>query len=390
VRVTQSAPQSIATTVLTAVNFNVEAYDTDSYHDNAVNPSRIVMPSTGFYHVSGVFNTDANQGTYGGIRLNGTTYIWKAGAGNINTNVANGFTISLDYNFTAGDYIELIGTFSTATNNTKSGIDGTQLEVHKIANTAGASGTVSSVTSANADATVANTTSTPVITIVSAPRWTTGRTLAITGDLAYTSPTIDGTGNVTAAGTLATVNTNVGAFGSATQVGTFTVNGKGLITAAANVTVTPAVGSITGLGTGVATALAVNVGTAGSPVVNGGALGTPTSGNLTATTLKKVTTTASSATPTPTGDAGFNIFSVTALATNATIGAPTGTPVEGNSLVIRITPDATPRTLAYNAIYRAIGVTLPTTTVASKTIYLGAIYNSTSNTWDINAYALQA
>lgn len=42
-----------------------------------------------------------------------------------------------------------------------------------------------------------------------------------------------------------------------------------------------AVGGITGLGTGVATALAVNVGTAGAPVVNGGALGTPSSGTLT-------------------------------------------------------------------------------------------------------------
>jgi hypothetical protein len=34
-------------------------------------------------------------------------------------------------------------------------------------------------------------------------------------------------------------------------------------------------------GTGIATALAVNVGTAGSPVINGGALGTPSSGTLT-------------------------------------------------------------------------------------------------------------
>jgi hypothetical protein len=46
--------------------------------------------------------------------------------------------------------------------------------------------------------------------------------------------------------TLATVNSNVGSFGSATQVGTFTVNGKGLITAAGNVTITPAASSITG------------------------------------------------------------------------------------------------------------------------------------------------
>ena len=53
---------------------------------------------------------------------------------------------------------------------------------------------------------------------------------------------------------------------------------------------TPAVGSITGLGTGVATALAVNVGTAGSPVVNGGALGTPASGVATNLTGLPLTT----------------------------------------------------------------------------------------------------
>jgi hypothetical protein len=64
----------------------------------------------------------------------------------------------------------------------------------------------------------------------SAATLTTGRTLAITGDLAYTSPSFDGSANVTAAGTLATVNTNIGSFTNAT----FTVNGKGLITAASS------------------------------------------------------------------------------------------------------------------------------------------------------------
>lgn len=54
----------------------------------------------------------------------------------------------------------------------------------------------------------------------------TGRTIAITGDLSYTSPTFDGSQNVTATGTLATVNANVGTF---TKI---TVNGKGLATAA--------------------------------------------------------------------------------------------------------------------------------------------------------------
>jgi hypothetical protein len=64
----------------------------------------------------------------------------------------------------------------------------------------------------------------------SAATLTTGRTIAITGDLTYTSPSFNGSGNVTAAGTLATVNANVGSFTNAS----FTVNAKGLITAASS------------------------------------------------------------------------------------------------------------------------------------------------------------
>jgi hypothetical protein len=57
-----------------------------------------------------------------------------------------------------------------------------------------------------------------------------GRTIAITGDLAYTSPSFNGSGNITAAGTLATVNSNVGSFGSTTAIPVITVNAKGLVT----------------------------------------------------------------------------------------------------------------------------------------------------------------
>lgn len=66
----------------------------------------------------------------------------------------------------------------------------------------------------------------------------------------------DATLAATGALTLATVNSNVGSFGSATQCVAITTNGKGLITAASHATCTPAVGSITGLGTGVGTWLA--------------------------------------------------------------------------------------------------------------------------------------
>ena len=64
----------------------------------------------------------------------------------------------------------------------------------------------------------------------SAATLTTGRTIAITGDLAYTSESFNGSANVTGTGTLATVNSNVGTFGSTTAIPVITVNAKGLVT----------------------------------------------------------------------------------------------------------------------------------------------------------------
>jgi hypothetical protein len=89
-----------------------------------------------------------------------------------------------------------------------------------------------------------------------------------------------------------------GSYGSATQVGTFTADVAGRITAAANTTITPAVGSITGLGTNVATFLGTPTSSnlaaavtdetgsgslvfATSPTLTTPILGTPTSGTLT-------------------------------------------------------------------------------------------------------------
>ena len=71
----------------------------------------------------------------------------------------------------------------------------------------------------------------------SAATLATGRTVAITGDLAYTSGSFDGSANVTGTGTLATVNSNVGAFGSSTSIPVVTVNAKGLVTAVSTATV---------------------------------------------------------------------------------------------------------------------------------------------------------
>ncbi len=81
-----------------------------------------------------------------------------------------------------------------------------------------------------------------------------------------------------------------GPTGSATVAPIITYDAKGRLTAVSSATVTPAIGSVTGLGTGVATALGTNVGSAGAFVSNGGALGTPASGTLTNATGLPIST----------------------------------------------------------------------------------------------------
>lgn len=95
----------------------------------------------------------------------------------------------------------------------------------------------------------------------------------------------------------------------------------------------------------------------------------------------RIGTVASSATPTPTGDASDQ-YNVTALATNATFAAPSGTPTDGQKLMIRIKDDGTSRTLGWNAIYASTtNGTLPAATTISKTLYVGFIYDSAAVKW---------
>lgn len=96
---------------------------------------------------------------------------------------------------------------------------------------------------------------------------------------AQTCPTRPPTDNSNACASTAFVQTAVGSGGVVTSV----FGRAGTVVAATNDYV---IGQIGNIGTSVATALGVNVGTAGSIVVNGGALGTPSSGvgtNLTGT-----------------------------------------------------------------------------------------------------------
>lgn len=73
-------------------------------------------------------------------------------------------------------------------------------------------------------------TATSATSATSATALATGRTIALTGDVTYTSPSFDGTANVTAAATLANTTVTAGSYTAAD----ITVDSKGRVTAAAS------------------------------------------------------------------------------------------------------------------------------------------------------------
>lgn len=108
---------------------------------------------------------------------------------------------------------------------------------------------------------------------------------------------------------------------------------------------------------------------------------TQTALDLKAPIAPRVQTVTSSATVTPTST--NDLVTITAQAAGLTIANPTGTMTEGQALMIRIKDNGTARSIAFGTNYRALGITLPTTTVISKTLYLGCIWNATDTKFDI-------
>jgi hypothetical protein len=145
------------------------------------------------------------------------------------------------------------------------------------------------------------------------------------------------------------------------SAGSFVVNGGALGTPASgtmtNVTGLPISTGVSGIGTGIASALATNVGSPGSLITNGGALGTPASG--TATNLTGL--------PVSTGVSGLGTGIATALAVNVgSAGAPV---VNGGAL-------GTPSSGVATNITALNATQLTTGTMPAARLGLGQLTNS--------------
>lgn len=84
------------------------------------------------------------------------------------------------------------------------------------------------------------------------------------------------------------------------------------------------------------------------------------------------------------------LYNVTALGAPATILAPTFTASDRMSGSLKIKDDGTARALSWNAAWLAIGVTLPTTTVATKWLYISYEYSAADSKFHVLGVARQA
>lgn len=96
----------------------------------------------------------------------------------------------------------------------------------------------------------------------------------------------------------------------------------------------------------------------------------------------RVTTIVSAAEPTVNTD-NCDYVTITALATAITSMSTnlSGTPVNFQKLVFRIKDDGTARAINWGDSFQSGSITLPTTTVAGKTLLVGFIYDSVDGKW---------
>ena len=148
-----------------------------------------------------------------------------------------------------------------------------------------------------------------------------------------------------------------------------------------------------GTGAGTLTGLVVGNGTPAFTTVtapSGAGVGTTDTQTLTSKRITpRVNAQTTTSSPWAWNSDSYDQQSFSALANALTINADAGTPTDGQKAMFRFKDNGTARALTWTTgttnSFRAIGVTLPSTTVASKTTYVGCIYNAADSRWDVVA-----
>ncbi len=147
------------------------------------------------------------------------------------------------------------------------------------------------------------------------------------------------------------------------------------------------VGAVTGPASSVNNNVAFFDGTTGKIIKDSGLTlsGTNTGDQTFITPRLQTVTSAAIVTPTSNND----VVVITAQAVGLTLANPTGSPVQGQSMLIKIKDNGVSRTIAFDTMYRAVNTTLPVSTTISKVLYIALVYNSDDAKWDVVGVALE-
>jgi hypothetical protein len=260
----------------------------------------------------------------------------------------------------------------------------TSLGAYSASNPNGYTNNTGTVTSVNATV--------PSLLSVSGVPITTSGTIALT----YSGTPLPIANGGTNATTSIAALTSLGAYPAANPNGY--TNNTGTVTSV-NVTV-PSLLSVSGVPITTSGTVALTYSGTALPIANGGTGSTTLAGASIATytgtetlTNKRINPRFLSQTSVATlapDISAYDQYNLTAQAAALSVSAPIGTPVDGNKLIFRILDNGTARAITWNATYTVIGVTLPTTTVANKTTYVGCVYNANNTRWDVIAVTTQA
>jgi hypothetical protein len=185
--------------------------------------------------------------------------------------------------------------------------------------------------------------------------------------------TVGGVAISTASGTVTSVDVSGGTTGLTTSGGP--VTGSGTITIAGTLAVANGGTGITSFGTGVGTALGVNTGSAGAFVVNGGALGTPSSGTLTNATGLPIGTGVSGL--------GTNVATFLGTPSSANLAAAVTDETGSGSLVFATSPTLVTPALGTPSSGNLANCTFPT--LNQNTTGSAATFTSTSQNSQFNS-----